>query len=85
MKQKSLLAIPHEHSQDALYPPVGLLYLAAAVRHHGYEVKVLDGQIVGDEAILKEFEPAVIQNQHLIRNGCSGREDISFFCAGIRG
>lgn len=51
-----LLAVPHEHSLDALYPPVGLLYLAAATRTHGHEVKVMVGQVVGDEAILKEFE-----------------------------
>lgn len=55
MKQKTLLALPHKHSQDALYPPVGLLYLAAAARDHDHEVCVLDGQIVGDEAILEEF------------------------------
>jgi anaerobic magnesium-protoporphyrin IX monomethyl ester cyclase len=50
-----LLAIPEKHSLDALYPPVGLLYLAAVARNNGHEVRVMDGQIVGNETILKEF------------------------------
>lgn len=49
------LGIPARHSLDALYPPTGLLYLASAARNHGYNVKVVDGQILGDEALLEEF------------------------------
>lgn len=40
---------------DASYPPAGLLYIAAAARDCGHEVQVIDGQIVGDEALLQEF------------------------------
>lgn len=52
---KLFLAVPEKHSLDALYPPVGLLYLAAAARNHGHVVKVVDAQIVGDETLLREF------------------------------
>lgn len=51
-----LLAIPRQHSLDALYPPVGLLYLAAAARNAGHEVTVVDGQIDGDDKILQVLQ-----------------------------
>jgi anaerobic magnesium-protoporphyrin IX monomethyl ester cyclase len=53
--KRIFLSIPSKHSLDALYPPVGLLYLAAMARNSGHYVKVVDGQIVGDEALISEF------------------------------
>ncbi len=55
LTKRIFLAVPARHSLDALYPPTGLLYLASAARNGGYGVKVVDGQIVGDEALLNEF------------------------------
>ncbi|MEW5801263.1 MAG: radical SAM protein [bacterium] len=53
--KRILLGIPEKHSLDALYPPVGLLYLAAMARNQGHMVKVMDAQVVGEEALLTEF------------------------------
>jgi len=53
--KRIFLGIPAKHSLDALYPPTGLLYLASVARNQGHHVKLVDGQMVGDEALLKEF------------------------------
>jgi anaerobic magnesium-protoporphyrin IX monomethyl ester cyclase len=53
--KRLLLGVPRKHSLDALYPPVGLLYVAAAAQLKGHQVKVIDGQVEGDDAILSEF------------------------------
>lgn len=54
--KKILLAIPQKHSLDALYPPTGLLYLASIALKNGHHVKVIDGQIEGDDVILQEIK-----------------------------
>ena len=54
LMKRLFLGIPAKHSLDALYPPTGILYLAAAARNCGHSVKVVDGQaVVGDEVLLK--------------------------------
>lgn len=56
----ALLAIPEKHTEDVLYPPTGLLYLAAAAIEKGYTVDVVDGQLSGDESIIN----ALVQNKY---------------------
>ncbi len=56
-----LLAVPSEHSlEGALYPPAGLLYLAAYAIPHGHKVTVIDGQVQGDEAVYRE----IVENKY---------------------
>lgn len=51
---KVLLVNPYETEQDGFSnPPLGLLYLAGTLLHHGFEVMVVDGCKEGKNAVIK--------------------------------
>ena len=62
--KKVLLVNPYETQQDGFSnPPLGLLYLAGTLLHHGIEVMVVDGCREGKAAIvsaLSEFRPSLV-------------------------
>lgn len=62
--KKVLLINPFETQQDGFTnPPLGLLYLAGTLLHHGIEVMVVDGCREGKDAVVKalnEFAPDLV-------------------------
>jgi anaerobic magnesium-protoporphyrin IX monomethyl ester cyclase len=62
--KRILLVNPHETAQSGFTnPPLGLLYLAGSLRHHGFEVKLVDACVEGKAAVLealRDFRPAIV-------------------------
>lgn len=48
----------YELADDRLEPPLGLLYLATWLRHHGYPVQVVDLSSVPESALAEAIPPA---------------------------